>query len=96
MSKDNVIKFLENIAKNEKLKSKIDNISSNDDFIALGYESGFEFSSKDLDEIIDELKNKPKFLGLLAEAILTIFSPAHNNYPATGMQPFYGDDNAEK
>ena len=96
MSKENVIGFLEKISKNEQLKDRINTISGNDDFIALGHESGFEFSPKDLDEIIDELKNKPKFFGLLAEAVLTIFSPAHDNFPATGMQPFYGEDNASK
>lgn len=94
MSKENVVKFLEKIAKNEQLKDKINTISNNDDFITLGHESGFDFSSKVLNEIIDELKNKPKFFGLLAEAVLAIFSPSHDDYPAIGMQPFYGDDNA--
>ena len=96
MSKENVVRFLEKISKNEKLKQKISTASDNDEFIALGQEQGFDFSSNDLDEIIDELKKKPKFLGLMAEAVLTIFSPAHDDYPATGTQPFYGDDNSEK
>lgn len=96
MSKENVVKFLEKVSKSERLKKKIDVASDNNEFIALGQEQGFDFSSKDLDEIIDELKKKPKFLGLMAEAVLTIFSPAHDNYPATGTMPFYGDDNSEK
>ena len=96
MSKEDVVKFLEKIAANEKLKRKVNVASDSDDFIAIGQEQGFDFSSKDLDEIIDELKKKPKFLGLMAEAALAIFSPAHDDYPATGVQPFYGDDNPEK
>lgn len=96
MSKEDVVKFLEKIAANEKLKRKINVASDSDDFIAIGQEQGFNFSSNDLDEIIDELKKKPKFLGLMAEAALAIFSPTHDDYPATGTQPFYGDDNSEK
>lgn len=96
MSKEDVVKFLEKIAKNEKLKSKINAVSDNNEFITLGQKEGFDFSSKDLDEIIEELRKKPKFFSLIAEAALAIFSPAHDNYPATGAQPFYGDDNSEK
>lgn len=96
MPKEDVVKFLGKIAKNDQLKSKINVVYTNDEFITLGQEAGFEFLSKDLDEIIDELRKKPKFFGLLAEAVLVIFSPAHDNYPATGVQPFYGDDNSEK
>ncbi|WP_299486538.1 Nif11-like leader peptide family natural product precursor [Acaryochloris sp. IP29b_bin.137] len=95
MSKNNVIKFLEEISRNKQLKDKINVVSNKDEFINLGQTTGFEFSSRDINELIDELKNKPKFLGLLAESILAIFSPAHDNYPATGTQPFYGEDNAE-
>lgn len=96
MSKDNFIEFLEEISRSKSLKDEVSAISSNEEFINLGQATGFEFSAEDINEIIDELKNKPKFLGLLAESVLAIFSPAHDRYPATGMQPFYGEDNASK
>lgn len=30
-------------------------------------------------------------LNYLTEAALEIFSPNHDSYPATGIQPFYGE-----
>lgn len=35
--------------------------------------------------------DRPGFFGELAQAIIALFAPAQDNYPATGFQPFTGE-----
>ena len=37
------------------------------------------------------MATKPGFFGELAEAIIALFGPIHDDYPATGFQPFTGE-----
>ncbi|MCM1984943.1 isochorismate synthase [Lyngbya confervoides BDU141951] len=42
---------------------------------------------------MSELQQKPGFFSALAAAVFKIFSPPHDDYPVTGVQPFSGDPN---
>ena len=91
MSKENVIEFFTEAAKQESLKEQLKNVNSQDELVDLGKAEGYEFSSEHVEEAIIEFKQKPGFFRMLAEAALEIFSPAHDDYPATGTQAFSGD-----
>ena len=93
MSKDNVFKFLSQAAEDETLKRKLGSAKSPKDLVGVGQEAGYEFSPEHVDEAVNELKKQPGFFGALAEAVLQVFSPHNDNYPATGMQPYSGDPN---
>lgn len=93
MSKDNVFHFFTKAAQKEPLQEKLQTVLSPQELVDLGKEEGFEFSSEHIDEALTELKQKPGFWGKLAEAALAAFSPAHDNYPSIGVQPFSGDSN---
>lgn len=93
MSKENVLTFLTDAANDEKLKSQLENASNPDEVVGVANEAGYEFSSEHVDEAISDLKKKTGFFGALAEAVHVIFGPHHDDYPATGMQPFSGDPN---
>ena len=93
MSKDNVFKFLTQAAEDKNLKEKLESTASSKELVDIGQEAGYEFSSENVDDAVNELKKQPGFFGALAEAVLEIFSPHHDDYPATGMQPYSGDPN---
>lgn len=93
MSKENVLSFLTDATKDEKLKLQLEEIASPDELVGVANEAGYEFSSQQVDEVLNDLKTQPGFFGALAEAVLEIFSPNHDDYPATGMQPFSGEPN---
>ena len=93
MSKENVLNFLSKAAADEQLKAQLKTTSAQDEVVRIGNQAGYKFSSKDMDEALTELKKKTGFFGALAEAVIEIFSPTHDDYPATGMQPFSGDPN---
>jgi predicted ribosomally synthesized peptide with nif11-like leader len=93
MSKDNVFNFFTKASQKEPLQEKLQTVSSPQELVNLGKAEGFEFSSEHVDEALTELKGKPGFWGKLAEAALTAFSPAHDDYPNIGLQPFSGDPN---
>ncbi len=95
MSKDNVFKFLSQAAEDETLKQKLESTASPKELVGIGQEAGYEFSSENVDEAVNELKKQPGFFGALAEAALQIFSPHRDDYPATGMQPFSGDPSSK-
>ncbi|MEO1404709.1 MAG: hypothetical protein AAFV72_26155 [Cyanobacteria bacterium J06635_1] len=61
--------------------------------MGVGNQAGYKFSSEHVDEVLTELKQKRGFFGALAEAVVELFSPEHDDYPATGVQPFSGDPN---
>lgn len=93
MSKENVLSFLTDATKDEKLKLQLEETASPDELVGVANEAGYEFSSQQVDEVLNDLKTQPGFFGALAEAVLEIFSPNHDDYPATGMQPFSGEPN---
>ena len=93
MSKDNVFRFFTKAAQKKPLQQKLQAVASPQELVNLGKEEGFEFSSEHVGEVLKELQQKPGFWGKLAEAALAAFSPAHDNYPNIGVQPFSGDPN---
>lgn len=93
MSKENVLNFLSQAAQDEALKAQLQTTSTEEDLVGVGKQAGYDFSADHVDEALTELKQKPGFFRALAEAALMIFSPSHDDYPATGMQPFSGDPN---
>ncbi len=96
MSKENVLNFLSEAAKNEALNTQLQTTSTQDELVDMANQAGFEFSSAHVDEAITELKQRPGFFGALASAVLGIFGPTHDNYPATGVQPFSGEPNPHR
>ncbi len=94
MSKETVLGFLAKAAEDKQLKDKLQTVKNPDELEALGKEEGFEFSSEHVEEALTELQQKPGFFKVLAEAVLQIFSPSHDDYPAIGVQPFTGDPSA--
>lgn len=93
MSKENVLSFLTDATKDEKLKLQLEETASPDELVGIANEAGYKFSSQQVDEVLNDLKTQPGFFGALAEAVLEIFSPNHDDYPATGIQAFSGDPN---
>lgn len=91
MSKEGVLNFLTDAAKNEPLKSRLETAANPQEMIDVANDAGYIFSSQHVDEALSELKKKPGFFSALAEAALQIFSPHDDNYPATGVQPFSGE-----
>lgn len=91
MSKDNVFQFLTEAAQQQELKEKLQTVKSQEDLVNLGKELGYDFSEVHIDEALAYLKNQPGFFSKLAEAILWVFSPADDNVPAIGVQPYSGD-----
>lgn len=93
MSKENFLSFMSKAAKDEQIKAKLETASNPDDLVGVGKQAGYDFTSSHVDEGMAELQKKPGFFGALAEAVLEVFSPAHDDYPTTGVQPFSGDPN---
>lgn len=91
MSKEKVLSFLTDAAKDQQLQSQLETLSNQDELVGVANRAGYDFSSKHVDEALSDLKKQPGFFGALAEAALRIFSPHDDNYPATGVQPFSGD-----
>ncbi len=93
MSKENVLSFLTKAVKDRNLKEKLKSVSSQADVVDVGSQAGYDFSSEHIEAAMTELKQKPGFFGDLAEAVLELFSPNHDDYPNSGVQPFSGDPN---
>ncbi|WP_346292549.1 Nif11-like leader peptide family natural product precursor [Sphaerothrix gracilis] len=91
MSKESVFNFFQRAAQNEQVKDKLQNVKNPTELVELGNQEGFEFSTDHVDEALRELKEQPGFFKALAEAFIEIFSPARDNYPASGVQPFSGE-----
>jgi predicted ribosomally synthesized peptide with nif11-like leader len=91
MSKHHVFELFKKAATDEQLQEKLQTVSHPDELAQLGQQEGFAFSSEHVDEALSELKQKPGFFRALAEAALAVFSPSHDDYPATGVQPFSGE-----
>ncbi|MGK7926399.1 MAG: Nif11-like leader peptide family natural product precursor [Spirulina sp.] len=90
MSQDKVLQFLTEAANNQELQEKLAAKLHPDDLAALGKEEGFEFSADDVMDALTHLRKQPGFFQKLAEAAAMVFSPSHDDYPATGVQPFSG------
>lgn len=95
MSKENVMGFLAKAAEDEQIKAQLQTVSSQDELVGAGGQAGYEFSNEHVDEALTELKQKPGFFGALAEAVLELFGPSHDNYPAIGTQSYTGDPNSK-
>lgn len=93
MSKENALDFLQKAAEDESLKSQLQAADDQHDVVSLGKAHGYEFSSENLKDVIPEIQQKKGFFGDLAESIIRVFSPAKDDYPMTGVQPFSGDPN---
>ncbi|GAB4380285.1 MAG: hypothetical protein Kow00121_36210 [Elainellaceae cyanobacterium] len=93
MSKENVFEFFNRAANNNQLKDKVQTVQDREELVRLGREQGLEFSSANVDEALTELKQQPGFFQTLMEAVLSIFSPTHDDYPSVGVQPYSGDPN---
>lgn len=93
MSKKNVFEFLSKAVQDEQLKQKLHNTATSSELVNVGNEAGYEFSTEHVDEALTELKQQPGFFQHLVEAALELFSSDHDNYPATGIQPFSGEIN---
>ncbi len=93
MSKDNVLNFLSKAAEDEHLKAKLEISRDQDEMVGVANQAGYDFSTEHVDEALTELKHKPGFFGMLSEAVAELFSPVHDDYPATGVQPYSGDPN---
>ena len=91
MSKENVLQFFSEAAKDEQLKTQLKETSNQEELVGVANKAGYDFSSEHVDEALTEMKKKQGFFGVLAQAALEVFSPSHDDYPATGMQPFSGD-----
>lgn len=91
MSKENALSFLQQAATDPALKSQVQGVDHPSDLVNLAETQGFAFSPDHVREVIPDLKAQRGFFGDLVEAILELFSPNHDNYPATGVQPFSGD-----
>ncbi len=93
MSKERFLSFLSDAAKDKSLKEQLKTAANQDELVDVGNQAGYDFTSSHVDEAITDLQQEPGFFGALAEAVLSLFSPSHDNYPATGVQPFSGDPN---
>ena len=91
MSKENVLKFLAKAAEDKRLIAQLQRTATQNELVNVANKAGYDFSSEHVDQALKELKEQPGFFGALAEAVLHIFSPAQDNYPKTGVQPFTGD-----
>lgn len=93
MSRETVLKFFSKAAEDEQLKARVQSVKSKEELHDLASQEGFEFSSEDVNTALAELKHKPGFLQYITDIIFDIFNPGHDDYPATGTQPFSGDPN---
>lgn len=96
MTKENVLSFLSHAAKDKKLKAELEQASSQEEITKIGQKAGYFFSKEHIDEALSDLKQKPGFFGALAGAIFELFRPDKDNYPATGVQPYSGDQNPSR
>ena len=95
MSKKNVFSFLSRAVKDDQLKEKLESTASQEEMVTVAERAGYSFSSEHVDEALEEMKRKPGFFGMLAEAAIEVFSPSEDDYPATGIQPFSGEPSSK-
>lgn len=91
MSKENALSFLRQAANDPDLKTQVQGIDDQDGLIGLAESQGFEFSPDNVREALPVIEEQKGFFGDLVDAVLELFGPSHDDYPATGVQPFSGD-----
>ncbi len=91
MSQENALNFLKQAAESPNLSGQLIEADRKETVVDLAKEHGFEFSEDDMQKVIPTIKEKTGFFGELAQAIIALFAPTHDDYPATGVQPFTGE-----
>jgi predicted ribosomally synthesized peptide with nif11-like leader len=91
MSKNQVFDFFALAAKNEELGQKMRSTQDPQQLLEIARAEGFDFSRQELEEALKSLHESPNFFRKLADAVLEVFSPNHDNYPSIGVQPYEGD-----
>jgi len=91
MSKENALSFLEKAANDPNLKNQVKQADKTDELVKIAESEGYSFAPEDVRQVIPTLKAQTGFFGDLVEAVLELFGPTHDDYPATGVQPFSGD-----
>ncbi|NJL49304.1 MAG: Nif11 family protein [Leptolyngbyaceae cyanobacterium SM2_5_2] len=84
-------RFFKHAATNPDLKSQVQELDQPAELVDLAEGQGYTFSPDHVREALPELREQKGFFGDLVEAILELFGPTHDDYPATGLQPFSGD-----
>lgn len=95
MSQETVFGFLAKAAEDDQLKDRLQTVANPEELTDLGKEAGFEFAPEHVEQALTTLKQSPGFFSVLADAIVRVFSPSHDNYPAIGVQPFSGEPNRD-
>jgi predicted ribosomally synthesized peptide with nif11-like leader len=91
MSKENAIDFLTQAADSPNLSDQVKEADRKEEIVDLAKQHGYEFSEDDMKKAIPAIQEKSGFFGELAKAVLELFGPTHDDYPATGVQPFTGE-----
>ncbi|MGD1943995.1 MAG: Nif11-like leader peptide family natural product precursor [Leptolyngbyaceae cyanobacterium] len=90
MSKENALNFLKQAADSSALSEQVKSAEQKAKVIDLAKQHGYEFSEDDMTKAVPAIQEKPGFFGELAQAVLELFAPAQDDYPATGVQPYTG------
>ena len=90
MSKEKALDFLKQAADSSALSEQVKAADQKAAVIDLAKQQGYEFSEDDMTKAVPAIQEKPGFFGELAQAVLELFAPAHDDYPATGVQPYTG------
>ncbi len=93
MSKEKALDFLKQTAESPALANQVKDAQDQEEVLVLAKQNGYEFSSNDVKQAIPEIVEQSGFFGELAKAVIELFAPAHDDYPATGVQPFTGELN---
>ena len=96
MSKENFLGFLRQVSNNKQLTEQVKSANSPAEIVELGKKHGHDFEPEQVEASVTEIRARPSAFQFLSEAVLEIFSPARDNYPATGVQPFEGRPNRNK
>lgn len=91
MSRENALDFLKRAADSSQLSEQVKEADQKTQVVDLAKQHGFEFSEDDMKNAIPVIKEQSGFFGELAKAVLELFAPAHDDYPATGVQPYTGE-----
>ncbi|MDB9527786.1 Nif11-like leader peptide family natural product precursor [Oscillatoria sp. CS-180] len=91
MSKENALEFLTQAADSSALTEQVKEADQKEEIVDLAKQHGFEFSEDDMKKAVPVVQEKSGFFGDIAKAIIELFAPAHDDYPATGAQPYTGE-----
>ena len=91
MSKEKALDFLKQAADSPDLTTQVKEADHPAKVVDLAKQHGYEFSTNDVQKAIPDIVEQSGFFGELAKAVLELFGPSQDNYPATGVQPFTGE-----